>query len=95
MGGRSIAHKARGEKSRRRMLKYSMSDIYKSAKPSKYPDCINTFQDCPTEITDPKQPPEQCKNCPQFKESKYYDKTEEQQKRVKELSELFANLRRN
>ena len=97
MGGKSIAHKTRGEKSRRRILKYSMSDIYKSAKPSKYPDCIGTFQDCPEEITNPKQPPEPCRNCPQFKESKYAKEllTDERIKRAKELAELFDNMKKN
>jgi len=33
---------------------------------NKYPNCIGTFPDCPKEI-DPKNPPDVCKRCPNYK----------------------------
>ena len=62
-----------------------------------YPKCAGSDKDCPEEITNPKQPPEPCRNCPQFKESKYAKEllTDERIKRAKELAELFDNMKKN
>jgi len=34
----------------------------------KYPDCVGEYKDCPKEIPDKNNPPEQCKKCPKYDE---------------------------
>ncbi len=99
MGGKSIARRAANERSRRKMMKVTMAKYHpmsleKQFQHQDYPKC-NTFdKECPPEIADPANPPEKCKNCMQFKLSKFYNKAEGEMKRAKELSELFAGMRK-
>ncbi|MEM5861222.1 MAG: hypothetical protein QXJ20_02410 [Candidatus Aenigmatarchaeota archaeon] len=95
MGGRSIAHRAASYRARRAMLKYKMSDIFKEKIRKEYPNCVGTFSDCPEAIANPDEPPEQCKKCPIFVESKYYEKqaNKETLEKAKELAQLFQELR--
>ncbi len=32
----------------------------------KYPKCRGLFEDCPKEIKDPKNPPKECRSCPEL-----------------------------
>lgn len=91
MGGRSIAHRAASYRARKAMLKYKMSDLFKDKIKKEYPNCVGTFEDCPKEIQNPEEPPENCKKCPIFVESKYYEKVvkNENIERLKELAKLF------
>lgn len=95
MGGRSIAHRAASYRARKAMLKYKMSDIFKEKVKKEYPNCVGTFEDCPKEIANPEDAPEQCRKCPLFVESKYYERyaTEEKMEKAKELAKLFQDLR--
>lgn len=39
-----------------------------------YSNCLGVFGYCPDSIADPKSPPESCKKCIQFQESKYNER---------------------
>lgn len=96
MGGKSIAHRAASYRARRAMLKYKIGDIFKEKVRKEYPNCAGTFEDCPKEILNPEEAPEQCKKCPIFVESKYYEKyaTEEKIEKARELAQIFEELRK-
>ena len=95
MGGKSIAHRAASYRARKAVLKYKMSDIFKNQVIKEYPNCIGTYEDCPSEIKNPEEPPEQCRKCPLFIESKYYKEFSKRDmlERSRELAELFKSLK--
>jgi hypothetical protein len=93
MGGKSVAARAARESARKRMARFSMNDIYRSAT-AKYPACAGLMPDCPQAIEEPKSPPEKCKPCPNFMESKFYKKPAAED-RVRELHSLFASIRKS
>ena len=98
MGGRSIGYRAAQERARIRMRKLKMNIVFNPRiKLRKYPKCAGYMEGCPPEITNPKEPPEQCRKCPNFIESKYYTELMEAEriKRVKELAELFESIRKS
>jgi|GEM_PF-3822480 len=98
MGGKSIAHMARSREARFRMNKLKMADIFNpKITLEKYPKCAGSMKDCPENIQDLKNPPEQCRKCPQFMESKYAKEllADRQVKRAKELAELFGSIKKN
>ena len=61
------------EKRRWSLKRKFKSDIFASVGKGKtYPSCSSTFDDCPPQINDPNNPPDQCKTCPKYRESKYF-----------------------
>lgn len=93
MGRKSIAARAARESARRRAMKMSMNDIYKSFT-AKYPHCAGLMAECPPVIDDPKNPPEKCRICPNFMESRYHKGSDAAAERIKEIHNLFASMRK-
>ncbi|MCD6215647.1 MAG: hypothetical protein J7J92_01065 [Candidatus Aenigmarchaeota archaeon] len=48
------------------------SSLFDNVNKQAYPNCIGFFDDCPPQINDPNNPPDQCKTCPKYRESKYF-----------------------
>ena len=81
MGGKSIAHRAAQYRQRQRARYVTMAKYHPLSadnpnalgkRSGKFPNCIDFFDDCPPQINDPNNPPDQCKTCPKYRESKYF-----------------------
>ncbi len=51
----------------RNQLEMQLDQLRKKVE-KKYPECVGSYKDCPKEITDVNNPPEQCKKCPKYHE---------------------------
>lgn len=97
MGGRSVGERAVKDKRRARLKKsfgkWMEMQTMGVAKPRDYPECAASMKDCPPAIEYPNNPPDCCRLCPQYIESKFYHERNPQE-RARELAELFAGLRK-
>ena len=93
MGRRSVASRAAGEVSRRKMGKSSIGSIYRQKSLQRYPGCAGMMPECPAAIEDPRNPPDKCARCPHFMESPFYKKPSTDEK-IMELRNLFEQFRK-
>jgi hypothetical protein len=93
MSSKSVAARSARESARKRIGKFSINSIYKKVPAAGYPECAGVQETCPNQIEDLKNPPEKCRKCPHFMDSRHYEKHFNGD-RLKQFHELFASLRK-
>ncbi len=93
MSSKSVAARSARESARKRMGKFSINSIYRKSPSADYPNCAGSNGSCPNQIEDLKNPPEKCRKCPQFLDSRHHEKLFSED-RLKQFHELFSSVRK-